>query len=313
MKLGSFGRSLTVRLALLYAVSTVLILAATAFYLLRVIEQHFVEQDLAEMQGKLELASRLLAKSQAEDTLEFLPHQLDDALVGHHHLALAVFENGNRMYAYGAAGYPAEMIAQGSAHLHSWHEDSSKHCGLALRIDAADGKAQHVLAVAVDTAHHQAFIDHFKLALWVVFGLATVVATALGLAVARMGLAPVRQTARLASEITAERLNTRLSVDRVPPELADLALSFNAMLDRLLDSIDRLSSFAADLAHEMRPPVSNLMMQTQVMLSQPRTTEEYREVLASNLEEYERLARMIGDMLFLAKTDNGLAFMPTSA
>jgi two-component system heavy metal sensor histidine kinase CusS len=48
------------------------------------------------------------------------------------------------------------------------------------------------------------------------------------------------------------------------------------------------------------------MMQTQVMLTQARTAEEYREVLASNLEEYERLARTIGDMLFLAKADNGL-------
>jgi two-component system heavy metal sensor histidine kinase CusS len=48
------------------------------------------------------------------------------------------------------------------------------------------------------------------------------------------------------------------------------------------------------------------MTQTQVALSKARSADEYREVLYSNLEEYDRLARMIGDMLFLAKADNGL-------
>lgn len=315
MKISRFGRSLTVRLALLYALSTVLIIAGTAYYLLHVIQDHFIEQDLAELQGKLELASRLLARAQADDTLEFLPHNLDDALIGHHHLALAVFENDKEIYAYGKASYPAALLAQAvqtfaSPHMLTWREHQSEHRGLALRVDATAGKAGYVLAVAVDTAHHREFIDNFKMALWAVFGLATVIAAALGWVVAQIGLAPLRQTARLASEITAARLDTRLPGDRVPPELADLAQSFNAMLDRLRDSIDRLSSFAADLAHEMRTPVSNLMMQTQVMLAQARSNEAYREVLASNLEEYERLARMIGDMLFLAKADNGL-IVPT--
>jgi two-component system heavy metal sensor histidine kinase CusS len=289
----------------------VLILTGTSLYLLRVIEHHFVEQDLAELRGKLELASRLLDKTRAEDTLEFLPHHLDNALVGHQHLSLAVFENNQQVYAYGKVAYPDQLLSQAQTQLSAtklmnWMDEQSEHRGLALRITAADGQAAHVLAVAVDTAHHREFIDSFKLALWIVFAFATLLAAVLGWGVARVGLTPLRQTARLASEITAERIDTRLSGDRVPPELGDLALSFNAMLDRLRDSIDRLSSFAADLAHEMRTPVNNLMMQTQVMLSQSRSAEEYREVLASNLEEYERLARMIGDMLFLAKADNGL-------
>ncbi|MBN8474667.1 heavy metal sensor histidine kinase, partial [Sulfuritalea sp.] len=125
-------------------------------------------------------------------------------------------------------------------------------------------------------------------------------------AVARAGLAPLRQMASHAGSITADRLAERLETRAAPPELRELAIAFNAMLDRLGDSFQRLSDFSADLAHEMRTPVSNLMTQTQVTLSQTRGAEEYREVLASNLEEYERLARMIADMLFLAKADQGL-------
>jgi two-component system heavy metal sensor histidine kinase CusS len=83
------------------------------------------------------------------------------------------------------------------------------------------------------------------------------------------------------------------------------------MLARLEDSFRRLSDFSSDLAHELRTPISNLMTETQVAISKARSADQYREVLYSNLEEYERLARMIADMLFLAKADNGL-IVPSS-
>jgi len=82
------------------------------------------------------------------------------------------------------------------------------------------------------------------------------------------------------------------------------------MLGRLKESFDRLSDFSSDIAHELRTPVSNLLTQTQVMLSKVRSIDEYQDVLASNAEELERLSRTIADMLFLAKADNHL-LVPT--
>jgi two-component system heavy metal sensor histidine kinase CusS len=76
------------------------------------------------------------------------------------------------------------------------------------------------------------------------------------------------------------------------------------MLARLQDSFTRLSTFSADLAHDFRTPISNLVGQTQVTLAQRRTAAEYESLLESNLEEYERLSRMIENMLFLARADN---------
>lgn len=104
--------------------------------------------------------------------------------------------------------------------------------------------------------------------------------------------------------ITANRLHTRLPVETIPDELASVAGALNEMLSRLEESFRRLSDFSSDLAHELRTPVSNLLTQTQVTLSRARTAEEYREILESNAEEFERLSRMISDMLFLAKADN---------
>jgi two-component system heavy metal sensor histidine kinase CusS len=79
--------------------------------------------------------------------------------------------------------------------------------------------------------------------------------------------------------------------------------AFNGMLARLEAAFQRLGDYSADIAHELRTPISNLMTQTQVALSRPRTIDEYQDILASNLEEYERIARMVSDMLFLAKAE----------
>lgn len=109
-----------------------------------------------------------------------------------------------------------------------------------------------------------------------------------------------------ASAVTASRLDQRLPVESVPIEFADLAYTLNEMLARLEDAFQRLSDFSSDIAHELRTPISNLMTQTQVELSRARDPASYRELLASNGEEFERLARMISDMLFLAKAEHGL-------
>lgn len=116
----------------------------------------------------------------------------------------------------------------------------------------------------------------------------------------------MREMTNVAKGVSASHLGDRLPQETVPTELIDLAMAFNEMLARLEDSFQRLSDFSSDLAHELRTPISNLMTQTQVAISKERPANEYREILYSNLEEYERLARMIADMLFLAKADNGL-------
>ena len=102
---------------------------------------------------------------------------------------------------------------------------------------------------------------------------------------------PVSDMARVAEGISAQRLDDRLQRETLPAELHSLAISFNDMLDRLEGSLHRLSGFASDIAHELRTPINNLMTQTQVSLSRSRSADEYREILYSNLEEYERLAR----------------------
>jgi two-component system heavy metal sensor histidine kinase CusS len=96
----------------------------------------------------------------------------------------------------------------------------------------------------------------------------------------------------------------------MPQELSELAHGINFMLHRLDAGVQQLSQFSDDLAHELRTPINNLMGKAQVTLSRERTTEEYKDVLVSCIEELERVARIVSDMLFLAQVSHPSALVP---
>lgn len=189
----------------------------------------------------------------------------------------------------------------------SWEHDGQIYHGFATSVPTnAAALPRAVVAVALSFAAHREFMAEFYEILWLAIAAGILSTGLLGWIAAGRGLAPVREMTQVAQSITASRLHDRLPTAALPMELVELAAAFNAMLARLEDSFGRLSEFSSDLAHELRTPIGSLMTQTHVALSRPRSADEYREVLYSNSDEYERLARMIADMLFLAKSDNGL-------
>lgn len=105
-------------------------------------------------------------------------------------------------------------------------------------------------------------------------------------------------------KVQASQLNQRVHRDHWPKELDSLAAAFDQMLVRLEESFERLSRFSADLAHELRNPIQNLCGEAEVALARTRTAAEYREVIELSFEEYQRLARMIDSLLFLARAEN---------
>ena len=80
-----------------------------------------------------------------------------------------------------------------------------------------------------------------------------------------------------------------------------LERSFNHALGRLADGFEQLTRFSGDLAHGTRTPLKNLIGQTQQSLSRPRSAEQYKQLLRSNLGEFDRLDRMIDSLFFLAR------------
>lgn len=131
----------------------------------------------------------------------------------------------------------------------------------------------------------------------------TVLAALLAYRIAVFALRPLSQLAARADEISSNRLAHPLPDSDMPDELRELTHAFNRMLTRLDESFKRLTQFSSDLAHDIRTPLTNLLAQAQVALSQPRTNEQYRAIIESSVEEFQRLSRMVDDMLFLARAD----------
>src|SRR5262249_40742526 len=164
-----------------------------------------------------------------------------------------------------------------------------------------------LIALSYDRSLPRELLARYRKGLLETLIVSVLAAAALGVWAARLVLKRARRIAATAGRISASALNRRLSLENTPEEFLESTLAFNLMLDRLEDSFKRLSEFSSDLAHDLRTPINNLLGEAQVALSRPRDAAEYRAVLESAVEEYERLSRMIENMLFLPRADNAQA------
>jgi two-component system, OmpR family, heavy metal sensor histidine kinase CusS len=161
-----------------------------------------------------------------------------------------------------------------------------------------------VLQVAMDCSLEEDLLAAYRSQLGLVLGTALLLCTLAGYWIARRGIRPVAEIVETARRMRSSTLDQRLAVQGLPAELFQLASTFNEMFDRLEESFSRLARFSADIAHELRTPVNILRGEAEVALGKPRSPEEYREVLASGLEECVRLSHLIDNLLFLARAES---------
>jgi len=161
-----------------------------------------------------------------------------------------------------------------------------------------------LLQIAQDRSDDRAFAAFFRQLLVGVLVGGAVSSAAVALLIARQTLGPLREMAAAMENVQASHLQQRLNRERWPKELNSLAAAFDEMLARLKESFERLLGFSADLAHELRTPIQNLHGEAEVALTRVRSAAEYREVIELSIEEYDRLARMIDSLLFVARAEN---------
>lgn len=300
--------TLTARLTLLYTLVSLAVLLGLGLFVLRVTDAHFVELDEELLRDKSRLIVQIVADSRSTDELA---RHLDHLLSSHQGLHAELHAGDRIVYDRNALGLAqAVRRLEGSVPPFEWTQAGRTFRALVFPLEptaALGGSQPLVLTLALDIHHHQHFMQALTRSLAVYLAVAALASGLLGWWSARRGLAPLREMKARAQRVTARQLEHRMPVQDVPVELADLAQGLNTMLDRLQRDIERLSQFSGDLAHELRTPISNLLTQTQVALAQPRDAQAYRDILASNAEELQRLARMASDMLFLAQADHGLA------
>ncbi len=287
--------TLTARLTALYTLVSATVLLGLGGLTVLAVQAHFDELDQATLRDKVHLIQELGSTSAS---LPEFTARLHDVMHSHHGLAVTVRNADGILFRSESMHTNGDGAALPPAHWQTVQDT--------LPSPGPGGGTLSVQA-ALDPIHHTHFMGRFQLILWAYVALATLASGLLGWLAARNGLSPLRAMKARAQAVSAQRLDERMPVDAVPVEMADLAQSLNDMLLRLQTDFERLSAFSSDLAHELRTPISNLLTETQVTLSQKRTADDYRNTLASNSEELQRLARMVSDMLFLAKTEHGLA------
>jgi two-component system heavy metal sensor histidine kinase CusS len=126
----------------------------------------------------------------------------------------------------------------------------------------------------------------------------------------RRALAPVDAITRAAQTIGIENLSQRLEVPAAGDELQRLSETWNSMLERLEGAVKRLSQFTADASHELRTPIALIRATAELTLRRERSAETYREAFKHIIDETDRTARLIDDLLLLARGDAGLPALP---
>ncbi|MDE2165957.1 MAG: heavy metal sensor histidine kinase [Alphaproteobacteria bacterium] len=165
------------------------------------------------------------------------------------------------------------------------------------------GEPPQYMEVAMDRAHDEYLLAHYRERLYLVLGVSLVLCSAVGYLIARGGMRPIESISRTTARIRATTLHERIAAEGLPAELRGLAETFNGMLDRLEQSFRHVSQFSDDVAHELRTPINNLRGEIEVALSKARSEDDYRDILGSCLEECARISRVIATLLFLARSD----------
>jgi heavy metal sensor kinase len=116
---------------------------------------------------------------------------------------------------------------------------------------------------------------------------------------------PIENIASAARRISDGNLAERIPVTKPGSELDELAALLNNTFARLEDSFAQQKRFTSDASHELRTPLAVLIAETQSALSRERSSEEYREALAGNLDTARQMKRLAESLLELARLDSG--------
>ncbi|KFC08977.1 osmosensitive K+ channel histidine kinase [Trabulsiella guamensis ATCC 49490] len=318
--------SLALRLTFFISLSTILAFIAFTWIMLHSVEKHFAEQDVSDLQHINFTLNNILQSSAEPD--EQKNEKIREFLASYRGVS-AVLQNtqGEILFStsQGSSLLPALEtvkfpLTRRTEDVFIWSVDNSgsapMHAGTEMKRETfrviassgdylSNGKPQTyrlLTGLSIDFhLHYLAALKKNLIAIAVVISLLIIITIHIAV---RKGHQPLRNVSSAIKNITSENLDARLEPSRVPIELEQLVISFNHMIERIEDVFTRQANFSADIAHEIRTPITNLVTQTEIALSQHRTQSELEDVLYSSLEEYNRMTKMVSDMLFLAQADN---------
>ncbi|TWD50269.1 heavy metal sensor histidine kinase [Pseudomonas sp. SJZ131] len=304
------AHSLTLRLALLFALLAFASLATLGVALYRELERELVRRDDAALITRVDQMRTLLNDSNTLDLIKTKP-ALFQNMLGNRESVLTIGEPGQK---------PLLVVNPGNLQIptlspvamdrplalsdvqHFPSVDGVPFAAVSAIIDSGDVGSLQILTGRLMT-ERTSVLANYRLRVYILASVAALLLALCGYWLLYHGLRPLRRLAVHAQGIGVGNLGERLGNEGAPLEIVPMIDAFNGVLDRLATGFVQLGQVSTDMAHELRTPINNLLGETQVALQQNRSVEAYQQLLASNVEELERLARMLDNMLFLARTD----------
>ncbi len=299
-------RTLRGRLTALIILSTSVILALSGVALYEALRSRIESSAVEQMAGIVEAIQSHLAEMQTTSDIIRNTDLWVDQLHGHPNMNLAIVDAAGKQLV-GTTDYRPHPLLQSlkTADVPVGVAPSGTHLRYivaTVRLKGANGPAVRAV-VQYDQSRDVLLLRAYAYTIVVIEVFGVVLAAAIAYGIAALGLSPLSRFAARAEQMSTSRLAQPLPELDASGELKELEHAFNGMLARLNESFTRLSQFSSNLAHDMRTPLTNLQAAAQVALAQPRNAEEYRNIIESSIDEYQRLSRMIDDMLFLARSE----------
>lgn len=168
------------------------------------------------------------------------------------------------------------------------------------------------LALAMPTREADRALADIRGLILVLLPLSLLVTAAVSAWYVGRSLRPVAELTRHASETARRVANssqgavwTPLAVRNPGDELGHLAETFNRLFERVQAALTQLRQFVSDASHELRTPLAVLQGETELLLAEPRTPEQYQQALGVMDDELKKLSRMVESMFTLAMADAG--------
>ncbi len=305
--------SITLRLVLLFTVAAALLLVLAMGAAYWTVVQHVVHDNDRYITEKL---AAIRASIAADAGPESLSRELKIIRAADKTYAVRVIDSAGRVVAESPRMnvtlpievFPKNISARGLRPVTITYQTRNNKTFALVTADAEVGGQHLTLQLAQDRTHDERFIAHYAALLTGMLGCAVLTCAGIAALVTRRSLRPLKRLAEAVERVGATHFDERVPINGWPDELQPLATGFNKMLGRLEESFTRLSQFSADLAHELRTPIAILRGEAESALTKPRSSEQYREVIESSLEELQGLSAMIDNLLFLARAETSGSF-----
>ncbi|MCP1634273.1 heavy metal sensor histidine kinase [Kerstersia gyiorum] len=297
--------SITRRLVCMFILLGTLVFAASGVWLYQYLERTLLEQISGELEFRHSLLDPLLAASGTPEQWATVRRKLGD-LGGRDSRTRYWVLGENPAYTFGSGPAQPEWLGKPEGISIIPNLSGGRAWVIFTRLLPAHGERPAIRFVTVsDCTPYFQTLGKFRQSMVLTYLVGLVLIALLAYGIARFGLAPLRRLSAQARNLPVGSFSQRLDVPALPAELCELATAFNGALARQEAAWQQLEAFNANVAHELRTPLGNLMGQTQVMLAQRRSVEELENLLGSNIEEIERLTGIVNDMLFLSCAGSG--------